>query len=167
MHGPVLAVTPPVGTADPRREEWAELADELAPAKSLQRLDAVAARVVSTVSVVATLLTGLGLVAAGLANLTVAARVLAVGAVVLAFGDRARAGRPDPRRIPRLNRENLAEVEAGTCSGSRTGLRAPRWATYPAGGRDGVGRGGGGGDARRWGGRADTGRDPDQLGRGS
>jgi hypothetical protein len=36
------------------------LADELAPAKSLQRLDAVAARVMATVSVVATLITGLG-----------------------------------------------------------------------------------------------------------
>ena len=70
------------------------------------------ARVVSTVSIVATLLTGLGLVAAGLANLPTVARVLAIGAV----GARVRRGaagaaRADLAVIRDLNRENLAEVE--------------------------------------------------------
>jgi len=80
-------VTAPVGPPTPRQQAWAALAAELTPAKSLQRLDAATARVVSTVSIVATLLTGLGLIAAGLANLTDAARVLAgvsVGLAVLA-----------------------------------------------------------------------------------
>lgn len=117
----------------PTREddEWNELATELAPAKTLQRLDAAAARVVSTVSLVATLLTGLGLVAAGLANLTVVARVLAVGAVVLAFAAVLLALLAQTLGVIRgMNRENLAEVEQWYVE--RFEARAPRlrWATF-------------------------------------
>lgn len=97
-------------TAEDRR--WRALADELAPAKSLQRLDAAAARVVSTVSVVATVLTGLGLLAAGASNLPGPARVLAVAAAVVAVvalmvalaGQAVSVGRG-------LKLDNLAEVE--------------------------------------------------------
>ncbi|MCA1694446.1 MAG: hypothetical protein LC749_06820 [Actinobacteria bacterium] len=70
--------SPPVGPPTPREQALAALAEELTPAKSLQRLDTATARVVSTISIVATLLTGLGLVTAGLTNLTETARVLAV-----------------------------------------------------------------------------------------
>jgi hypothetical protein len=71
-----MAVEEPTA-ADRRRQA---LADELAPAKSLQRLDTASGRVVSTISVVATVLTGLGLLAAGLPNLPGIARALAVAA---------------------------------------------------------------------------------------
>jgi hypothetical protein len=60
------------------------LADELTPVKSLARLDAATARVVTTVTVVGTLLTGFGLAAAGLPGIDGAAEVLAVCSVVLA-----------------------------------------------------------------------------------
>lgn len=63
----------PVGSPTTREQALAALAAELTPAKSLQRLDTATARVVSTVSIVATLLTGLGLIAAGLGHLTQAA----------------------------------------------------------------------------------------------
>jgi hypothetical protein len=56
----------------------------LAPTKSLQRLDAATGRVVTAVGLVAPVLTGLGLLAAGLPNLSVVGRVLAVVAAVLA-----------------------------------------------------------------------------------
>lgn len=120
----------PVGDPTPADREWKELAAELAPAKSLARLDAAATRVVSTVSIVATLLTGLGLVAAGLVNLTTVARVLAVGAVVLAFAAVVLALTGQTLAVIRgLNRENLAEVEQWYLD--RFEDRAPRlrWAT--------------------------------------
>ena len=123
--------TPPVGDPTQLDEEWRELAAELAPAKSLQRLDAAATRVVSTVSLVATLLTGLGLVAAGLTNLTTFARLLAMGAVVLAFVAALLALRAQTLGIIHgLNRENLAEVEDWYLT--RFEKRAPRLrrATY-------------------------------------
>jgi hypothetical protein len=131
MQGPVLAVNPPVGDPTPADQEWRELAAELAPAKSLQRLDAAATRVVSTVSLVATLLTGLGLIAAGLTNLTAFARWLAIGAVALAFLAALEALRAQTLGIIRgLNRENLAEVEDWYLE--RFEKRAPRLrrATY-------------------------------------
>lgn len=81
------ASPPPAAGQAPsaRQRAWAELGAELTPAKSLQRLDAATARVVSTISVVATLLTGFGLVAAGLSSLPGAGRVLAAIAAGLAF----------------------------------------------------------------------------------
>jgi hypothetical protein len=44
---------------------WQALAEELTPARSLARLDAAAARVLTSVSVVGTVLTGLGLLRPG------------------------------------------------------------------------------------------------------
>lgn len=81
----------PVGSPMPQDQALAALAAQLTPAKSLQRLDTATARVVSTISIVATLLTGLGLLAAGLANLAGTAQVLTV-----TYG---------------LNTSNLVEVE--------------------------------------------------------
>jgi hypothetical protein len=75
----------PVADPTPGQQAWAALGAELTPAKSLQRLDAATARVVSTVGVVATLLTGFGLVAAGVGNLSGGARGLAAVSVGLAF----------------------------------------------------------------------------------
>ena len=102
----------PVGSPTPRQRAWVALAAELTPAKSLQRLDAATARVVSTVSIVATLLTGLGLVAAGLANLSGAARALAIVSVGLAVLAVLLALTAQILTITRgLNTNNLAEVE--------------------------------------------------------
>ena len=103
-----MTIGEPTG-ADKR---WQALADELAPAKSLQRLDAAGARVVSTVSVVATLLTGLGLLAAGAANLPTAGRVIAVAAVGLAVAALVVALGGQTVGISRgVRLDNLPEVE--------------------------------------------------------
>jgi hypothetical protein len=91
---------------------WQALADELAPTKSLQRIDAANTRVVATVSAVATVLTGLGLLAAGAANLPGAGRWLAVGAVMLAVAALLVALRGQTVTVTRnLNLNNLVEVE--------------------------------------------------------
>jgi hypothetical protein len=76
---PAAAVEP-----DPRVLAWRALADELTPAKSLARVDVATSRVVTNVTVVGSLLTGLGLVAAGLPATDVVARYLAVAGVVAA-----------------------------------------------------------------------------------
>jgi hypothetical protein len=102
----------PVGEPSTADRRWQALADDLAPAKSLQRLDAANARVVATVSAVATVLTGLGLLAAGATNLPDAGRWLAMGAVGLAVTATVAALRGQTVTISRnLNLNNLAEVE--------------------------------------------------------
>src|SRR4051794_32698424 len=73
-----------VGEVTAADRAWQDLAAELAPAKSLTRLDAATGRVVSSVGLVATVLTGLGLVAAGL-PVPGAARTAAFVAVVVAL----------------------------------------------------------------------------------
>jgi hypothetical protein len=82
----VTAAEPPaaVSEPDPRDSGWQALAQELAPAKSLARIDAVTSRIVTNVSVVGTILTALGLLAAGLPTTSAAARGLALAAVVTA-----------------------------------------------------------------------------------
>lgn len=101
-----------VGEPSAADRRWQGLADELSPAKSLQRIDAAHARVVSTVSAVATVLTGLGLLAAGAANLPDAGRWLAVGAVGLAVAALLVALGGQTVTVSRgLNLNNLAEVE--------------------------------------------------------
>ncbi|TQN42910.1 hypothetical protein FHU33_2321 [Blastococcus colisei] len=76
---PSAAVEP-----DPRVLAWRALADDLTPAKSLARIDVATSRVVTNVTVVGSLLTGLGLLAAGQPATDVAARRLAVAGVVAA-----------------------------------------------------------------------------------
>ena len=63
---------------------WADLAAQLTPAASLARIDAVTARAVTTITVIGTLLTGLGALAAGQFAQRGAARDLAVAAVITA-----------------------------------------------------------------------------------
>jgi hypothetical protein len=74
----------PVSEPGPRELSWQALAQELAPAKSLARIDALTARVVTNVTVVGTILTALGLLAAGLPTTSAAARGLALAAVATA-----------------------------------------------------------------------------------
>ena len=115
-------------TAADRR--WQALADELAPAKSLQRLDAAGGRVVSTVSVVATVLTGLGLLAAGLSNLPGLGRGLAVVAAVLAVAALLAALAGQRVTVTHgLNLENRPEVEAWFAEQFPRRARMARWAT--------------------------------------
>jgi hypothetical protein len=114
---PSTATTPPAVTASagapsPRQLALAALAAELTPAKSLQRLDTATARVLSTVTVVASLLTGFGLLAAGLSFLTAPGRVLAGIAVGLAFLAVVAALAAQTVTISRgLNTNNLRAVD--------------------------------------------------------
>jgi hypothetical protein len=118
-----------VGEPSAADKRWQALADELAPAKSLQRLDAAGARVVATVSVVASVLTGLGLLAAGLANLPTAGRVLAVVAAVLAVAALVAALRGQAVTIAHdLNPNNRPELEAWFAEQFRRRARLARWA---------------------------------------
>jgi hypothetical protein len=104
--------TQAVGHPTPREQALAALAAELTPAKSLQRLDTASARVVSTISILATLLTGLGLITAGLTNLTEPARILAIASTGLAFLAVLLALTAQILTITRdLNPNNLIEVE--------------------------------------------------------
>jgi hypothetical protein len=119
-----------VGESTAADRRWQALADELAPAKSLQRLDAAGARVVSTVSVVATVLTGLGLLAAGLSNLPGLGRGLAVVAAVLAVAALLAALRGQTVTVTRgLNLDNRPEVEEWFAEQFRRRSRVARWAT--------------------------------------
>src|SRR4051794_30607762 len=115
-------------TAADRR--WQALADELGPAKSLQRLDTASGRVVSTISVVATVLTGLGLLAAGQSNLPGPGRVLAVLAAGLAVAALlvALAG----QRVtvtPGLNVDDRASLQEWFTGQFPRRARLARWAT--------------------------------------
>lgn len=62
----------------PADQAWADLATQLTPAASLARIDAVTARAVTTITVLGTLLTGLGVLTAGQFAHHGAARGLAV-----------------------------------------------------------------------------------------
>jgi len=104
---PAAAVEP-----DPRVLAWRALADDLTPAKSLARVDVATSRVVTNVTVVGSLLTGLGLVAAGLPATDVGARYLAVAGVVAAVLAVASALTAQTLSIRRgLNTNNLVMVK--------------------------------------------------------
>lgn len=115
-------------TAGDRR--WQALADELAPARSLQRLDAASARIVAAFSIVASLLTGFGLIATGLANLPGLARVLSSLAAVLAIAALVVALRSQAVTVsPDLTLDNLLEVEQWYDAQFERRTRLARWAT--------------------------------------
>jgi hypothetical protein len=119
-----------VGEPSAADKRWQALADELAPAKSLQRLDAAGVRVVSTVSVVATVLTGLGLLAAGLSNLPGVGRVLAVVAAALAVGALLVALRAQTVTVTRgLNPDIRSELEEWFAEQFPRRARLARWTT--------------------------------------
>jgi lysylphosphatidylglycerol synthetase-like protein (DUF2156 family) len=81
---PQPTAPPAVTESDPKVLAWVALADELAPAKSLARIDAATTRVITTVTVLGTVLTGLGLLAAGLPTGTDTSRGLATAALITA-----------------------------------------------------------------------------------
>ncbi len=106
-------MTTPVRPSGPQDLAWAELAAELTPAKSLARIDAVTARVVTTVTVVGLLLTGLGAFSAALPSQGEPAKALAIAAVVTAALSVAAALVAQVLTInQRLNPANLAAVRA-------------------------------------------------------
>ena len=78
------AAAPSVTDANPNALAWVALADELTPAKSLARIDSATTRVVANVTVVGTILTGLGLLTAALPSIIGTARGLAIASVVAA-----------------------------------------------------------------------------------
>jgi hypothetical protein len=98
---------------DPRVLAWQELADELTPAKSLARVDAAANRVLTSVTVVGTVLTGLGLLAAGQPTRNAVAGGLSLTAVIAAVLSVAFALTAQVLTIRRgLNTNNLKAVRA-------------------------------------------------------
>jgi hypothetical protein len=106
-------VTSPVRPTRPADQAWADLAARLTPAASLDRVDTVTARAVTTITVLGVLLTGLGAVTAGeLADSTVT-RVLAAATVIAATLAVACALTAQVLTITRgLNPANLVEVQA-------------------------------------------------------
>jgi len=106
-------VTGPVRPPTPADQAWADLAAGLTPANSLARVDTVTARVVTTVTVVGLLLTGLGAASAALLAQPGTARNLTVAAVVTAAVAVAAALTAQLLTITRgLNPANLVEVKA-------------------------------------------------------
>ena len=106
MTGPVR----PVSAGD---QAWADLGAELAPARSLGRIDTATSRAVTTVTVIGVLLTGLGALTATLPADSGAARALATAAVITAALAVACALTAQVLTIShRVNPANLADVRA-------------------------------------------------------
>ena len=74
----------PVRGTSKSDRNWADLAAELTPAKSLARVDTVTARAVTTITIVGVLLTGLGGLSSGLPSYPGPARSLTIAAVITA-----------------------------------------------------------------------------------
>jgi hypothetical protein len=109
-------MTGPVRPVRPQDQLWVDIAAELTPAKTLERTDkakaAATTRITTTVTVVGTLLTGLGVLAAGQPAVSGTARLLvaiAVAASALAVAC-VLGAQVAPRRF--VNPSNLAEVRA-------------------------------------------------------
>lgn len=104
------------GAVRPVTEEdrlWESLADELTPAKSLERVDTATDRVVRTVTIIGTLLGGFGVFGATKPSVSGAARWITVAAVACAALAVACALAAQILTISRhLNPENLAAVRA-------------------------------------------------------
>jgi hypothetical protein len=107
--GPRAAVRP---VTDEDRV-WADLAGELTPAKSLERVDTATDRVIRTVTIIGTLLGGLGVFGATKPSVSGPARWITVAAVACAALAVACALAAQVLTITRhLNPENLAAVRA-------------------------------------------------------
>ena len=109
--------TPPVGPPSRQDQVWQDLADLLTPAKSLDRNDkakeAATTRITTTVTIVGSLLAGLGVLAAGQPTINGSARVLvavAVAAAALAVACVLAAQLTDRRK--RMNIYDLVQVQA-------------------------------------------------------
>jgi len=106
-------MTTPVRPTSPGDQAWADLAAQLTPASSLARIDTVTNRAITTITVLGTLLTGLGAVTAGQFTHSTAAQALAAATVATAALAVACALTAQVLTITRrLNPANLAEVQA-------------------------------------------------------
>jgi hypothetical protein len=106
-------MTSPVQPTSPADQAWIGLAARLTPAGSLDRIDAVTARAITTITVIGVLLTGLGALSAGQLARHGAARDMAVAAVITATLAVACALTAQILTITRrLNPANLIEVQA-------------------------------------------------------
>jgi hypothetical protein len=106
-------MTSPVRPPSPADQAWADLAAQLTPANSLARIDTVTARAITTITVLGTLLTGLGALTAGQFTSSTAAQDLATATVITATLAVAAALTAQVLTITRhLNPANLLEVQA-------------------------------------------------------
>jgi formate hydrogenlyase subunit 4 len=106
-------MTTPVRPPSPADQAWADLAARLTPAASLDRIDTITARAITTITVIGVLLTGLGTVSAGQFTHHGAARDLAIATVITATMAVACALIAQVLTITRhLNPANLAAVQA-------------------------------------------------------
>ena len=106
-------MTSPVRPPSPADQAWAALAAQLTPANSLARIDTVTNRAVTTITVLGTLLTGLGALTAGQFTSSTAAQDLAAATVATAALAVASALTAQVLSITRrLNPANLAAVQA-------------------------------------------------------
>lgn len=114
--GPAQAGAAPQEAVRPVSDEdrvWVNLADELTPAKSLERVDTATDRVVRTVTIIGTLLGGLGVFGAARPSVSGPARWLTIAAVACAALAVACALAAQILTITRhLNPDNLAAVRA-------------------------------------------------------
>jgi hypothetical protein len=106
-------MTSPVRPPSRSDQAWADLAAQLTPANSLARIDTVTGRAITTITVLGTLLTGLGALAAGQFTASAAAQDLAAATVATAALAVASALAAQVLTITRhLNPVNLADVRA-------------------------------------------------------
>jgi hypothetical protein len=123
-------MTTPVRPPSPSDQAWADLAARLTPAASLDRIDTVTARAITTITVIGVLLTGLGTLSAGQLTPGSAAQDLAVAAVITATLAVACALAAQVLTITRrLNPANLTEVQAWYQRQFGTRARATQAAT--------------------------------------
>jgi hypothetical protein len=106
-------MTGPVRQPSRADQTWADLAAQLTPANTLARIDTVTNRAITTITVLGTLLTGLGALAAGQFTHSTVARDLAAASVATAALAVASALAAQVLTITRhLNPANLADVQA-------------------------------------------------------
>jgi hypothetical protein len=105
-------MTSPVRPVTPADQAWSDLAAQLTPAASLARIDTITARAITTITVIGTLLTGLGALTAGQVTSNSTARGLAVATAIAATLAVACALAAQVLTITRrLNPANLAQVQ--------------------------------------------------------
>jgi hypothetical protein len=123
-------MTSPARPTSPADQAWAHLAARLTPAASLDRVDTVTARAVTTITVLGILLTGLGALTAGQLAHSTTARSLATATIITATLAVACALTAQVLTITRrLNPANLIEVQAWYQRQFTTRARATQAAT--------------------------------------
>jgi hypothetical protein len=123
-------MTTPIRPTTSADQAWADLAARLTPAASLDRIDTVTARAITTISVVGLLLTGLGALTAGQLTPGSTARDLAIATVITATLAVAAALTAQVLTITRhLNPANLTQVRTWYHRQFITRARATQTAT--------------------------------------